>query len=501
MVCDFCSGGSPVWFYLAEDFAIPGGAMSAGGWTACESCHACIERGDRETLHRQVIERFRRRHGRQAAELAGPLLRETHERFFAHRTGSARRSAESDIEKPTGSSAESIRTQLALAEAQVLGAVEQLKFRVDNSAVPRPAQYMSSLARGIPDVWKKLESARAHRQGSAINWPGCCYVPRPVASAIPLALSGRERANSFDLMSGVWIAALGAWRMTQGIYRFDETLAGELRKTPLNREIPAEIFCRLPEWCVYIETPGRVVDGKPAPGFFVYVDAGHAGPAYPEYLDLVMLSDVGDPDEPDGAELREHPPVPLGKGSIEASLDAAFRWGVERQSLHMTEVLNQPELRASAEEYVRNKVMPMIANELELIRPLVPLVLYLCTENAEVLDRIGKRSRPGNPEAKKVKGGMRVFPAERLTRWDVGFRLGAALRRGTGAARNSQGGTHASPRPHIRTAHWHSFWTGPRATMDGPQPTGRKLVVHWLPPTPVNVDDVDDLVPTVRPVK
>ena len=145
MVCDFCSAGSPVWFYPAVDFPIPGGGTSTGGWTACESCHAHIERGDRAALDRQIIEHFRRRHGRQAAELAGPSLRETHERFFAHRTGSARRLAESDIEKLTGASAESVRTQLALAEAQVFGAVEQLKFRVDNSAVPRPAQYMSSL--------------------------------------------------------------------------------------------------------------------------------------------------------------------------------------------------------------------------------------------------------------------------------------------------------------------------------------------------------------------
>jgi hypothetical protein len=500
MVCDFCSTGSPVWFYPAEDFPIAGG-MSTGGWTACETCRVYIERGDREGLHRHVIEHFRRRHGMQAAKLAGPSLRETHECFFAHRTGSARRLGQSDMEQLTGSSAESVRAQLALAEAQVLGAVEQLKFRVENRAMPRPAQYMSSLGRAVPDVWKKVESARAHRQVSGVSWPGCCYLPRPVASAIPLARSGRERPNSFDLMCGVWIAALGAWRMTQGIYCFDATLAGELGKTPLNREIPAEIFCRLPEWCVYIETPGRVVEGKPAHGFFAYVDAGHAGAAYPEYLDLVMLSDVGDPDNPDGAELREHPPLPLGKGSIEDSLDAAFRWGVERQSLHMTEVMNQPELRSSAEEYVRRRVMPMIANELELIRPLVPLVLYLCTENAEVLDRIGKRRRPGNPEPKKVKGGMRLFPAERLTRWDVGFRLGSALRRGTGASRDSQGGTHASPRPHIRTAHWHSFWAGPRATVDDAQPTGRKLVVHWLPPIPVNVAEVDDLVPTVRPVK
>src|SRR5690242_1354836 len=116
MVCDFCSTGSPVWFYPAEDFPIAGG-MSTGGWTACDTCRVHIERGDREGLHRHVMEHFRRRHGMQAAKLAAPSLRETHECFFAHRTGSARRLSESDMEQPTASSAESVRAQLALAEA------------------------------------------------------------------------------------------------------------------------------------------------------------------------------------------------------------------------------------------------------------------------------------------------------------------------------------------------------------------------------------------------
>lgn len=52
-----------------------------------------------------------------------------------------------------------------------------------------------------------------------------------------------------------------------------------------------------------------------------------------------------------------------------------------------------------------------------------------------------------------------------------------------------QRGTHESPRPHVRRAHWHHFGTDPR---DGE----RKLVVKWLPPIPVNYDPGDDL-PTV----
>ncbi|MGO8822093.1 MAG: hypothetical protein ACLQO6_12835 [Desulfomonilaceae bacterium] len=44
------------------------------------------------------------------------------------------------------------------------------------------------------------------------------------------------------------------------------------------------------------------------------------------------------------------------------------------------------------------------------------------------------------------------------------------------AERQSLSGTHATPLPHIRRAHWHSFWKGPRTI-----PVKRYLVVHWFP--------------------
>ena len=56
-------------------------------------------------------------------------------------------------------------------------------------------------------------------------------------------------------------------------------------------------------------------------------------------------------------------------------------------------------------------------------------------------------------------------------------------------------GTHASPRPHIRRAHWHSFWIGKKD-----QPDARSVTLKWLPPIPVNVTGVDDLTTTVRDV-
>jgi hypothetical protein len=75
------------------------------------------------------------------------------------------------------------------------------------------------------------------------------YIVAEGRASLPL-----ERA--FDPMI---LAALCAWRMGKGVYRFDPDLLQELWETPVTGEIPGEILLHLPEWCVYLELPGRVL--------------------------------------------------------------------------------------------------------------------------------------------------------------------------------------------------------------------------------------------------
>jgi hypothetical protein len=111
------------------------------------------------------------------------------------------------------------------------------------------------------------------------------------------------------------------------------------------------------------------------------------------------------------------------------------------------------------------------------------------------MDQAGGRMHPQRPTLTRTKDGMRMFAAEKPVAWDVAYRLGAAIRHAREAPKCEPGeGTHASPRAHVRRAHWHAFWTGPKA-----QPEERKLILHWLPPIPVNVDD-SGVIPTVHPV-
>jgi hypothetical protein len=76
-----------------------------------------------------------------------------------------------------------------------------------------------------------------------------------------------------------------------------------------------------------------------------------------------------------------------------------------------------------------------------MIEPFVPwlvsLVLYLCSENAEIRPGGGGDRLPAYPEPKKTKKGSRLFPPDRPTDLEVGYRLGASLRRA--AAERSAG--------------------------------------------------------------
>lgn len=81
-----------------------------------------------------------------------------------------------------------------------------------------------------------------------------------------------------------------------------------------------------------------------------------------------------------------------------------------------------------------------------------------------------------------TRQGLRAHPADRIQQWTVAWRIGAALaaaeRREREPPARAGTPTGRSPKPHLRRAHWHLYWTGP----------GRaEPRVKWLPPIPVNV--------------
>ena len=116
---------------------------------------------------------------------------------------------------------------------------------------------------------------------------------------------------------------------------------------------------------------------------------------------------------------------------------------------------------------------------------LLSVLLYLCSDEAE----IGEPPQARPPRVVQGKKRPIAPAAKKTTVHAAGYRIGAKIR----MARERQASSHSEPTgntravtPHVRRAHWHTFWSGPR---DGE----RRPNVKWLSPMLIGFDsDIPD---------
>jgi hypothetical protein len=337
----------------------------------------------------------------------------------------------------------------------------------------------------VGDSQRWLWDLMMKMRGDGKGWEPHIFVPyyaldNHVADAAADAgthiLRGLQSLNQYRLglfLSGAMV--FGTWRITQGIYRIDPSVYASLIDTP-PAKIPASVLTRLPEWAVYVETPGLMLpagpgfSATPLRGVWARHDQGPGGAAAAR-LSVMPDIDAGDPLMPPVQT------IPLRDASIEDCVQESLDDYLARNG--------SQQLGMSAAQAAHD-----IASWL---RPVVNLLLYLCT--GPEFTHYGQLGEPINPAPIFTRRGLRFFPAQKPQVWDVSVRLGNAIRR----AERTEGlieleGNRGPMRAHIRRAHWHLYWTGSRTGQ-------RRPLVKWLPPIPVNVDDPDNLPAVIRPVK
>lgn len=335
-----------------------------------------------------------------------------------------------------------------------------------SSILPRPCQWLSVANKVYPKLWRYVDDCRSRPNPA---WPRSVFVDRSnVVRFLEPSLKGylnraqRKELSQTELdacfQEVAILCALSSWRPTQGIYRFDPDLYEELLDMPLTGDLPFEILYQLPEWCVYVETPHL----EHYYGFFACLDY-HSYAGDPE-IGLFIVCDRSDGFYADV--------LPFSKAPLAEIVEASCTTDGVVHGLGL-------------------------ADKLEVYQRTISLLLYLCASNAEI-GRSGKR--PALPSPRKTKDGWRLFSPDKPTTWDVGFRIGAALRRAKEEAEQAHEQAllirRSAKRPHIRRAHWHAFWHGPRT-----EPETRVLKLHWLHPIAVKVESVEDLPAVIRPVK
>ena len=386
----------------------------------------------------------------------------------------------------TSNQAIQFHTNWCTAEADRLDAVA--RFHTINSLAKfpgeasvsgcRPHWILNQVSNRFSGIWNASEEVL-----SVVGkfWPDYCHAPLciwhvAIAQVVNMSYfdSDEKQAELAGLVELINI--LGNWRTGQGVYRFDPALFKAVSSTPLAGPLSAEIFSHLPEWGIYVETPGLEADGHPLHGFFACLN--HA-PKTGATLRLAL-------DTEDGYYLCT---LSLDQPNISQALLNV-----------MTPLINSENFKDV--EKATTEWSQITEMEAKFIEPLVSLICFICTRNDEISSTRGVM--PSRPKAKKTKRGERVFPASSPRTWDVGLRLGAALRKYASTQNvdeKHQTEELGSPkRPHLRSGHWHQFRSGPRIDEHGERipPELRKLSAKWLPPKLVNCTSLDDLVPTLH---
>lgn len=325
----------------------------------------------------------------------------------------------------------------------------------------RPGKIVGTYGRLYPEAWKQVDEFRARRKELG-NWPERCFLPLALAHRIVTTAKTVQSPNEGH--HAAILAALAAWRVTQGIYGFDPTTFDAIWKTPVSGEIPAEVLFHLPEWCVYIPTPQKTWQGANLNGFFAHLDH-HLVDRRAELRLLLDLSGLA------GDQL-EAIAIPVARGGVAAGVEAVMK-AISRQfpvTMHTLE---------GETEQLSNDVAPLVS-----------LVLYLSSQSAEIREPGGGKRVPTRPNPQKTKKGLRIFPPDHPSRWEVGLGLGAALRGALSADRNGaveSVDNVGAARHDARRAGWQSFLS------DAPAPAqANAATIKWLPPVPVELVVVEE---------
>jgi len=345
----------------------------------------------------------------------------------------------------------------------------------------KPKQLLRELSRKAPRVWDHIKSFRKAKGKDLPDWPDWCYVPLAAGYSIASDIGPAEKILFDPILNPASITALATWRVSQGVYRFDADLFNILIDQPFEGNLPCDVLKRLPEWCVYIETNGLNIGEIGIEGFFAHLESD-ANNGRTE-LRLLCINSTGF-----NMPLVLH----LGDWTIEESLQRT-RGEAAKNAKSFNANINLPPFgKTTVKDLSSFFQLPVDKNHVDVIAPFLQLVLYLCAENADI------PVMPNHPNTRIRMSGQVDVPKE-VRVWTVGERIGASIRkyRNEEAQRHSDretSATHASPRPHIRRAHWHHFRTGPK--------TGeQKLILHWLPPIPVGYEDEQDSPVVIHKIK
>lgn len=359
----------------------------------------------------------------------------------------------------------------------------------DDGAIVAALAAIESRYRGMNSTWiEALDMCRANRGKAGFpKWPTWCLLPMGAAGRVVrsllqvertryVAVSGNGKRDS-TLDAANEIAALYAWWQGKGIYYFDDDLAEALLETENTDALPVEALMHPPEWGVCVVVPQKLQPLLGCSAFIAHLQ-WHIEEGKRELRVVRLFKNE------DGYTLARLQPLQLDSGTVSGGIEDSLRFYLQRNR-QLSQSGNSAQ-RVTAADMERT-----IESHRRIYRPILALLAYLGSVEADIVDASERKIRV---PASGREG--REIDAKPMKNYEVGFRIGAQLRKGGGTRYDSSlpsGGTGRTVVPHLRKAHWHHYWIGPKS-----DPTQRELVVRWVNPVLVGGKDA---IPTVHPVR
>ena len=285
----------------------------------------------------------------------------------------------------------------------------------------------------------------------------------------------KNKLSPYSVLSFIY------WRYTKKIYRLNADIISDVAGTYVDN-IPAQVLKELPAWSIYVsaeELHTELPTSYPINGFFFY-------PLYNNDGNIIRLFIIDDLKQSQGTTGLKEKDVDVVnniiriKDSREGLLDSRKMECIDGEVVVT----------------VNEKLKDFRDREFNLLNAQISMVLYICSQINDIKE---KNQFKRSEKHKKHVHTHHELPAQNIREWDVGIRMGQAIRQyrqeePTGKERTTIG----SKRPHIRRGHWHTYWTGSKKPELAHE---RKPKLKWLPPVPVNSEDVDNLPVVITPVE
>lgn len=236
------------------------------------------------------------------------------------------------------------------------------------------------------------------------------------------------------------------WNQNKIVYQLDAEFEKELVKTTGTVKIPYSMIEKIPFKCFYIEFQ-EGTEFKEYNGMFVNVINWQGRP-------LIAINRITHD------EICYHMFITAGKNTSGFGTEEYDENG-EKGFIYNPENMSSG-LHPEDEHYKEADIIN--ANLARDNIFVLQFLTYLCAENCEV--KLSEESKQTYRPSKIVKNKY-----SEIRKYEVGFRLGKAIRTYKKRISSGEHASGYSMKPHMRRAHWHTYYKGKGKT---------EKVLHWL---------------------